>query len=65
MKKTQKKTVEKPKRSFSPAQKAAQKKVKQVNLEAVKSIYEAGKAGKPMPTWGKSLKAASKKVYNK
>ncbi|OMP12942.1 hypothetical protein COLO4_02543 [Corchorus olitorius] len=65
MKKTQKKAAEKPKRSFSPAQKAAQMKVKKVNLEAVKSIYEAGKAGKPMPTWGKSLKDASKKVYNK
>ncbi len=65
MKKTQNKSEKKPKRSSSPAQKAAHKKVKQVSLEAVRSIYEAGKAGKPMPTWGKSLKAATKKVYNK
>ncbi len=65
MKKAKKEVKEKPKRSFSPAQKAAQKKVKQVNNEAIKSIYEAGKTGKTMPTWGKALKAATKKVYGK
>lgn len=53
----------KTKPNYTPSQKKAQEKVKKVNKLAVKKIYDAGKAGKEMPTWGKALREASNEVY--
>lgn len=44
-------------------QKKAQEKVKKLNKLAVRKIYDAGKAGKEVPTWGKALREAAKEVY--
>lgn len=52
-------------RKTSPGQKANQNKLARVNKEAVKLIYEAGEKGAAVPTWGKALRTASKKVYKK
>lgn len=53
------------KRKTSPGQKANQNKLARVNKEAVKLIYQAGEKGTAIPTWGKAVRAASKKVYKK
>lgn len=53
----------KTKPNYTPSQLKAQERVKKVNKMAVKKIYDAGKAGKEVPTWGKALREASKEVY--
>ncbi|MDI9863495.1 hypothetical protein QM480_04120 [Flectobacillus sp. DC10W] len=53
----------KTKPNYTPSQLKAQERVKKVNKVAVKKIYDAGKAGKEVPTWGKALREASKEVY--
>lgn len=52
-------------RKTSPGQKANQNKLAKVNKEAVKLIYQAGEKGTAIPTWGKAVRTASKKVYKK
>ncbi len=53
----------KDKPNYTPSQKKAQEKIKKVNKLAVKKIYDAGKAGMEMPSWGKALREASNEVY--
>ncbi|PAC29239.1 hypothetical protein [Flectobacillus sp. BAB-3569] len=53
----------KTKPNYTPSQLKAQEKVKKVNKVAVKKIYDAGKAGKEIPTWRKALREAAKEVY--
>lgn len=53
----------KTKPKYTASQKKAQEKVKKVNSLAVQKIYNAGKKGKDIPTWGEALREASKEVY--
>ena len=62
-----KKTVTKKtsKGEFTAKQIEAQEKIAEVNFQARKLIYDAGKKGAPLPTWKKANKEAAKKVYGK
>ena len=47
----------------SAAQKRQQSKIAKVNALAITKIYEAGKRGKPKPTWKQANKAAAREVF--
>ncbi|MDJ1494528.1 hypothetical protein QNI19_16405 [Cytophagaceae bacterium DM2B3-1] len=64
-KKSSSKKTTSTKRSFTAKQKEAQKKIGEVNFQARKIIYEAGKKGALMPSWKAASKQAVKKVYGK